>query len=276
MKCNILLPTDFSENAWSAAVYAFSLLAEVRCTFYFMHSIGTNTGVLSYLSDKNIKALLDEAEGELLKIRKRAERLKKNSNHNFETVLCGENLNKGIKNTICNYDVDLVVMGTKGATGAKEFFFGSNTVSAIMAIQNSPVLIVPECYSFVTPKQIAFPTDYNRFYHLKEIEPLKKLASLNQSKIKILHIKVEEELNDIQEYNLMMLHTYFRNFDFCLNWLSNYTEKSTEIIDFVEEKDIDILVMIKYKHSFIEKILNEPTIKDLGFHAKIPFLVIPE
>jgi nucleotide-binding universal stress UspA family protein len=272
----ILIPTDFSENAWHAAVYALNLLAGKSCTFYFMHSIVAHQNMLSYLSDRKIKRLFEDAESEFLNLIKKAEKVKVNPSHTFETILCGENLNKGIENSICNYGIDLVVMGTKGVTGARELFFGSNTVSVIMSIKNSPVLIVPEYYNFVKPKQIAFPTDYNRFYHEEEIKPLKALAKLFQSKIRILHIRVEEELSDIQEYNLMMLHTYFRNFDFCLHWMPNYSEKAIEINDFVEQKDIDILVMINYSHSFIDKILRQPTIKDLGCHCKTPFLVIPE
>ena len=49
-----------------------------------------------------------------------------------------------------------------------------------------------------------------------------------------------------------------------------------EINDFIEELGIDILAMVKYKHSFIEAIIKEPVIKKLGFQSKIPFLVIPE
>ena len=276
MKRKILLPTDFSKNALNAAVYALKLLAEQECTFYFMHSIAIKVNMLSNLSDKVIKALSEDAEAKLLNLKNLIEERNLNLKHNFETVLSTENLNEAVKKTVDNLGVDLVIMGTKGATGAKELFFGSNTVSVVMKIKNSPILIVPEKYSFVEPKQIAFPTDYDRFYHIKEIKPLKELASLYHSKIRILHIKKEEELNDVQEYNLMMLHTYFKQFDFCLHWVPNYSEKSEEISDFIEEKNIDILVMIKYKHSFIEKLLNEPTIKDLGFHAKTPFLVIPE
>jgi hypothetical protein len=33
--------------------------------------------------------------------------------------------------------------------------------------------------------------------------------------------------------------------------------------------------MINPKHSFIEKIMKEPTIKKIGFHTKVPFLVLP-
>ena len=36
-----------------------------------------------------------------------------------------------------------------------------------------------------------------------------------------------------------------------------------------------MLVMVNYKHSFIESILNEPVVKKIGFQPMVPFLVIP-
>ena len=39
---------------------------------------------------------------------------------------------------------------------------------------------------------------------------------------------------------------------------------------------INLLVLVNYKHSLIEKITKEPIIKKIGFHPIVPFLVIPE
>ena len=47
------------------------------------------------------------------------------------------------------------------------------------------------------------------------------------------------------------------------------------IQEFIEELEIDILVMINYEHSFIERIIKEPIIKKMTFNTAVPFLVIP-
>ena len=141
---------------------------------------------------------------------------------------------------------------------------------------NCPVLAVPEEYDFVVPNQIAFPTDFNRFYSDKELKPLKQIADLYNSKIRIVHINEEEVLNDVQEYNLMMLQSFLNDYDYSLHWIPKYSNKTTEINDFIEELEINILAMINYKHSFIDKIINEPIIKKIGFHTNVPFLVISE
>lgn len=276
MKQHILIPTDFSDNSWGSIGYALKLYVDEECTFYLLNSTIIKTSTLSNLSNKLLKTMKDNALKELLEMKDLVETNNANANHDFQIILSTEDLKQAIKTAIKEWNIDFIIMGTKGSTGAKEFFFGSNTVHVIKSIKNCPVLIIPEAYHFVAPKQIAFPTDFNRFYSDKELKPLKQLADLYNSKIRILHINEKEELNDIQEYNITMLQNYLSNYEHSLHWMPKYAKKSIEINDFIEELEIDILSMVNYKHSLIEKIINEPIIKKIGFHPIVPFLVMPE
>ena len=60
MKKSILLPTDFSDNSWSAIVYALKLYAETECTFYLLNSIETHASVMSDFSNKLLELTKDE------------------------------------------------------------------------------------------------------------------------------------------------------------------------------------------------------------------------
>ena len=73
-----------------------------------------------------------------------------------------------------------------------------------------------------------------------------------------------------------MLQSYLDDYEHSLHWMPKYAQKAVEINDFIEELGVDVLAMVNYRHSFIEKILREPVIKKIGFKTKIPFLVIPE
>jgi nucleotide-binding universal stress UspA family protein len=274
MKKNILLPTDFSDNAWSAAVYALKLFAEVECVFYFLHSYKMRASTMSNMSNKLLSVMSDNAMNELKELKQMAQTSDANANHKFEIILSSSNLEDAIEVTIAKHNVDFVVMGTKGVTSAKGFLFGSNTVRIIKKIKQCPLLIVPDEFDFITPLQIAFPTDYNRFYG-EELIPIKRLAELYDSQIRILHINEEEELTHIQNYNLEMLKTYLRNYSCSFHWMPNYAKKTQEINDFIEELGINILVMINYKHSLTEHIIKEPVIKKIGFQPLVPMLVIP-
>ena len=272
---NILLPTDFSDNAWSAIVYALKLYREVECKFYFFHSTKMRVSTMSNFSNKLLEAISENAMNELEELKQMAQTSNANANHEFKIILSVLDLNDAIEIAIDKYDIDLIVMGTKGATGAKEFFFGSNTIRIIKKMKHCPVLIIPDEYNFIEPKQIAFPTDFNRFYSDKELRPLKNLAELYNSKIMPVCILSKDKLSDIQEYNMTMLEDYLQNYNTSFHFMPNYAKKADEINDFIKLLEIDILAMVNYKHSFIENILKEPIIKKLGFHPLIPFLVIP-
>ena len=271
----ILLPTDFSDNAWSAAVYALKLYAEETCTFYFLHSLVTRLSP-SNLTNKLLRIMTDNAMKELLELKEMAETSNSNPCHSFDIILSPHDLQSAIKTAVKSYEMELVIMGKKGVTGADELFFGGNTVETIQKMRLCPILTVPEDFDFVAPKQIAFPTDYNRFYDEKELRPIKDLARLNNAKIRILHINVEPHLNAVQEYNFTMLKQYLEDYEHSFHWMPNYAKKTEEIGEFIKDLKINILAMVNYKHSFIEYLLKEPVIKKIGKHPLIPFLVIPE
>ena len=274
MKRNILFPTDFSDNSWSAIGYALKLYEEEECTFFFLNSTALKVSTLSNLSNKLLETMKDEALKELIQIKSLVENNFTNANHNFQIQLSTKNLTEAIKKAIKDWNIDMIVMGTKGASGAKEIFFGSNTVSLIKKMKLCPIIVVPDEFNFIEPKQVAFPTDFNRFYG-EELIPLKRLAELYNSKIRIVHINDKDTLTDIQGYNLSMLNVYLEDYPHSFHWMPDYAKKTQEINDFIEELDINILAMINYKHSFIENIVKEPIIKKMGFHPIVPILIIP-
>ncbi|SEQ35218.1 Nucleotide-binding universal stress protein, UspA family [Hyunsoonleella jejuensis] len=276
MKRHILIPTDFSANSWGSIGYGLKLFKDEECSFYLLNATTLKASAMSNLSNKLLKTMKANALKELEEMKDIVENNNANANHDFEIILSGEELNKAIKTAIKKCNIDLIIMGTKGATGAKEIFFGSNTVRIVNDIKDCPILIVPEDYNFVVPKQIAFPTDFNRFYNDNDIQPLKEFADLYNSKIRIVHINEEEELNDVQEYNLEVLQEHLIDYEHSLHWMPKYAKKSKEINDFIEELEIDMLAMVNYERSFIEKIIREPIIKKIGFRPIVPFVVIPE
>jgi len=275
MRKNILLPTDFSDNAWNAVVYALKLYADIECTFYFMHSIKMKLPTIANFSNKLTNALKGNAMKELLELKEMALNSNENPNHEFEIILSENHLHTAIKSAITKYYIDLVVMGKKGTTASNDIFFGGNTITTVKNVRSCPILIVPDEYDYEVPKEIAFPTDFNRFFDNKELRPLKDLVELNDSKIKIVHINVEPHLNEIQQYNYVMLKDYLNGYEHSFHWMPDYSTKTNEISEFINDLKIHILVMINYKHSILENIINEPVIKKLGTRPIIPFLVIP-
>jgi nucleotide-binding universal stress UspA family protein len=274
MNRSILIPTDFSDNAWNAIVYALKLYANETCSFYFLHAWSlSGSTTRTYITTEFVDTLEEEALNRLNNLKDKAKSTIPNTKHTFATIFSSDSLTSAIENAVKALEIDTIVMGTKGATGAKEIVFGSNTVKLIKT-KLCPILVVPNTFNFVEPKKIAFATDYKRFYG-EELLPIKHLAKLFNSKIRIVHITENKNLTKTQDYNLAMLKAYLENYPHSFHWITGDVNKTKSITVFIEELHINILAMINYKHSFIENIIKESVVNKIGFHPTVPFFVIP-
>ena len=51
-------------------------------------------------------------------------------------------------------------------------------------------------------------------------------------------------------------------------------EKTEAILKNIEDLEADLLVLVNSRHSYLENLLYIPTIDKIGFHPRIPFLVL--
>ncbi|UJH91367.1 universal stress protein [Antarcticibacterium sp. 1MA-6-2] len=164
----VLLPTDFSQNAFNAIRYAIQLLWNEECTFYLLN---TYTPVLYdsvFILYNSSSLSLDEIYNEnslkgLEKIEEKIRQDYNNKKHCFEKIAEFNLLNESIREIVKDQNIDMVVMGTKGATGAEQILFGTHTVHAIKRIK-CPLLAIPSGFHFKLPHNILFPTDYDVNY----------------------------------------------------------------------------------------------------------------
>ena len=184
---NILLPTDFSENSWNAIKYALQLFKDETCKFYLLNTYTpliyhveyvviepTQLGILDNVRETSLKNLQD--------FKTRMESEFKNPKHNIGPIGAFNMLIPEIVDVVKNKAINYVVMGTKGATGASEILFGSNTVHVFKSVK-CPILAIPNGFEFEKPHEILFPTDYEidyKPYHLKSII---EIASLFKNKL---------------------------------------------------------------------------------------------
>ena len=279
---NILIPTDFSENAWNATCYAIELFKNETCVFHLL-----NTYTPAIASSRFMAASIDGGVLEngaqlgskrgLQSVVDRIHKVYDNPKHSFKVSSSFSFLVDEIKETIEEQNIDLVVTGTKGASGLEEVFMGSNTVRIIKSVKHCPVLAVPQNFDFVTPNEIAFATDFNRFYTKSELQPLQDMAETFDATIRIVHVQYEiKALTELQQFNLNMLRKYLGEVEHYVHTVSELNSISKTLEVFAEELDIHLLAMLNYQHSYMEKMTREPVIKRVAFHTQIPLLVIPE
>ena len=274
----ILMPTDFSTNSVNALKYAVSLFKDEECTFYLLNTFTPVLYDTEYILYSTTQPGLEEiyrenSEKGLKKVKRRITSEVKNPNHQFELISAFNLLIEEIKDQVKEKAIDLVVMGTQGATGAQEVLMGTNTVQAIKKVK-CPILAIPSEYAFTTPDNILFPTDYELDYNSKQLQLLKDIISQYNSRLNILHVLDKEELSPEKEQNKKNLATQMDSVKHQFYSIEKKT-LTEAIYDFQNEHPTDMLVMLNNKHSFFQNLLFRPVINKIGFHIKVPFLVIP-
>lgn len=277
----VLLPTDFSENAWNALFTSIKLYADFECTFYLLHVYEPKSQNIagfksSVRAGEVYQSLSDHSEKELEKI---ATYLRANHDiqkHTFKTISINGNLVTIIKELIPKYDIDVIVMGTKGATGAKEVFMGSNTVKVLKAVKNCPLIAVPKAFDFQLMKTIVFPTEYAHFFSKGILQPFLELMDVWKSEIKIFHVAQEFRLSSLQRYNREILKKRLEGYPYSFYKVTIKSTVSKAIRDFSKEQAADLIVLTNYSHTFLERLTQEPVVKKVGFKTSIPLMVLPD
>jgi nucleotide-binding universal stress UspA family protein len=275
---NILLPTDFSANSWNAVQYAIQLFKEEKCNFFLMNTYTPIIYDVEYMSpDVDGFNLMDvvktTSEEGLDKLQQKIENQFKNPNHTYRKISSFNTLTSEIEALHNKYVMDLVVMGTKGATGLTEILFGSNTVHIIKNAK-CPVLAIPSNYTFVTPTEILFPSDYEISFNEKQVKQIVDIALSNSSKINIINTTYGDDLSKNQLENKQKLDKILKKVPHLFYSVSNQSVTGA-ISEFQLKMPINLLVMINNKHSFFENLFFKSTISQIGFHLNVPFLVIP-
>ena len=139
------------------------------------------------------------------------------------------------------------------------------------------MIAIPQHFDFISPSEIAFATDFKRFYSASELKPLIELATMFNATIRIVYVQYEiKALDELQQFNLNMLRKYLNEVEHYVHTVSELNSVSKTLEVFSEELDIHLLAMFNYHHSYMERVTREPIVKKTAFHTQIPLLIIPE
>ncbi|MBA6152338.1 universal stress protein [Gelidibacter maritimus] len=276
---NILLPTDFSENAWNAIGFALKFFEKTPCTFYLLHvnSLSYVTATDSpYVQTKDFveKTFTKPAKKQLNTLLKRiSKEFPANSNHHFFTLTDYNFFVDSVRNHVVEKKIDMIVMGTKGASGLRKVIIGSNAADVIKKVQ-CPALVVPEDAKFTDLKEVAFPTDYLLTYAVDLLQPLYNILEAHKSSLQVLHVTSNEDtLTIAQQDNKDVLNEYFHKFDTQFHKLTNRNVEDA-IECFVQSRDIKMVAMVAKNLNYFQRILFHNKIEEMTYHTHIPFLVM--
>lgn len=273
----ILLPTDFSDNAWNAIVYALEFFKNEACEFHILHTYTPTFYRADYMIGGPIYTAIpdvgvDIAQAGLDKTLVDIKLKFKNPKHKFKAFSAFNTLTNEVTELTETKDFDLIVMGTQGATGAKEIFLGTHTVH-VLRKSKIPVLVIPKGCTSREIKSILFPTDYATPYKKEDLQYILDVAKMHHAKLTILNVKDNYSLTDGQIANQKSLADYFGALDHEFKQIKGQLMPDA-IHEFVSQHNIALLAMMNRKHSFLERLRVKPNVDSIGYHTKIPFLAI--
>ncbi|MEP0214146.1 MAG: universal stress protein [Cellulophaga sp.] len=277
---NILLPTDFSENATNAISYALELFKNESCTFHILNTYVPAIPHSRFMA-KNSKTLVLEKDTETASkngLKKTIEHINlkhKNPLHNYSTISSFDLLTHEVIDIIKKEHIDFVISGTKGITNFKRVFVGANTMRIVNAIKDCPVLAIPNNYNFKKPKQLVLATDLKRSLSPEALQAILFIAQMYNSTVHILHLKTDTTLDDFQKSNLKIVQNCLASVQLKLHLLPFYANKSEILSQFIKDYAIDTLALVYNNRSYLEELIQEPVLQQADHHTKIPLLVLP-
>lgn len=276
MKRRILCPTDFSKNAQNAIEYAVKLFKNETCVFYILNTYNAEPYTMELAIARDLEEFREKSIGGLRVILEWLSHDDNSRNHEFHVVSeCG-NLLDIIKTMVDKQDIEMVVMGTQGATNSRIEIFGSQTVLAMEEIRNCPVLAIPSKTIYKEIKEIVFPTDYRTTFKRREFQYLVDIAKMSNSSIVVLNVvNKNESLDEDQVNNKNLLKDHFEDLDYSFHTLKN-KDVQAAINSFIESRGSDMVSFINRRHSFFGMILSRPMVKNLNYHTGIPVLALHE
>ena len=269
----ILVPTDFSSNAKNAVDYAVALAKKEKSKLILLHAFHIQyptSEIPVAMVIEEVSKTQREAEKKLTKLCSDISASKKVECD----FICKEGLAMDIVLEISQkIRADLIIMGTKGASGIKEVVFGSNT-AIVIEKANCPVIAVPKNASFSGIRNIVFSTDY----HESDILTLKRIVEIAKafkSRVNILHAADEEFKHEIEE-ELMDSFKKAVSKKIKYNKLS-YTIKYSKLLEkvlhqYVKKEMPDLIAMSTRRRNLLEKIFGSSITKKMAYHSNIPLL----
>ncbi|WP_339685453.1 universal stress protein [uncultured Nonlabens sp.] len=278
---SIIVPTDFSDNAYNALFYASRLIPSEVSKILLVHSYGDQLSeALSRLDTRVNDAIANEMRAEVYDqleiVKHKIIRDCEGKTLIVEFYYGALPLNDIINDLIENVDVDFVVMGTKGASGLKEIFIGSQAVKVVKSISPIPLFLIPEKADFMLPKNIVYAADLRNDYQRNQFVLLKKIIKEHQSNFHLAHVYHPSKAAPGVELHYTNLKNRLQEVAYTTHWIASDKEIEETLTEFCETHHINLLVIRYHKYSFLKSILKTSFVEKASFHIELPLLILPD
>ena len=267
----ILVPIDFSKEAESAAKVAASIARKTGSEIFLVHMLELPVTTIDPAEMNTISS-----EPQIIYFMKLAhqkfEKFKKLPFLKGLTVvetIQFQHAFSGIINESEKNNIDLIVMGSQGASGLQEMFIGSNTEKVVRR-SKVPVLVIKKGVEDFVVKDIIFASDFNK-ESKSTFQRVINFANLFEAKIHLLYVNTIHNFNTTKNIESRIAH-FMDDFDFD-NYTTNiYNDISIEkgILSYARDIDADLIALNTHGRSGLSQLFNGSIGQELANHALRP------
>ncbi len=165
--------------------------------------------------------------------------------------------------------IDLIVMGTHGSSGFREYAIGSNT-EKIVRTSEVPVIAIKKTVKLSQLKEIVFPTDLKPGSK-KLIDSVKALQSFLKARVNILYVNTptnfSKNIATEKKLNEFAKQSQFKNY--ALHIYNDVNEESG-IADFSSKFKNKLITMSTHGREGLSHLMNGSIAEDVVNHIDCP------
>ena len=269
---NILVTTDFSEKSIASLHVAMSLAKQHNAKVYVLHAIELPIRLMT-----ESQVSVPEAMYFLNLTKQRFNDLKKEIDTSVEVIDLVETapLPEAVEEVVKKNHIDLVFMGSNGASGAKELFIGSNAEKVVRSA-SVPVLVIKNPHEKLKIKHMMFGCDFSKRF-LKPFEKALKLAKVFGAKVDLVYVNTPYQFLTTSEINKRM-EEFLKEAEHARQHFETHVYNDirveTGILNYVKENNIDLICMFPNGRKGIAHFFNGSISSDLVNHSSTPVLTI--
>lgn len=274
----ILVPTDFSDQARNAFEVAVAIAQKTGAAIKLLHVVDVPQSYtpFSVTGDRFGGDEMDQVY--MMKLlestRHRMAELERSIQHEGVDVVQEvdtDNVIKKIRRVITEDQVDLVVMGSKGASGMDEFLIGSNTEKVVRTAE-CPVLTVKGRVENFKISNIVLPSDFKREIGTA-MDKFKYFQKMFGAKLHLVYINTPGafESNIVLRERMEAAVERYGLENYTINVYNDVIEENG-ILRFAEEMGADLIMMATHGRTGLARLLSGSIAEDLVNHTNIPAL----
>jgi len=269
----ILVPTDFSEGAFNALIHALHHAKATGASVLLVHAYlmpPTGTAVMVDITD----LLRKNAEESLGELRERTEKLEVAEGVTITYKAKHGTVTDVLHRMTEKEAIDLVVMGTQGASGISEKFLGSNAAAAARNVK-CPLLAIPAEKPYKNIEKIVIATDLKDLQRPETFKIVESLAEKHDAVIRFLHVRKTDESFDhakSESFKEQVASTFKRSAPVFTFIFENDIEDG--LSDALEKDGADLLTVIQRERGFFQSLFHNSVSQKLVNEASMPVLVL--